>query len=317
MRVVFLDRDTFGPSVELIPPVCASDWVMHGKTSPDQVIERLSGADVAITNKVPIRAEHLDQLPDLKCISISATGYDCVDVAACAARGITVSNVRGYATETVPEHVFALILALRRSIFGYRQDVLDGEWQRQGQFCFFTHPIRNLSGSHIGIVGKGAIGQAVAQIAKGFGMQPVFAAHKGAADVPEGRVSFAEMLDTCDVITLHCPLTPATRHLIGAPEFSAMSRHPILINCGRGGLVDEAAAANAIEAGQIAGLGFDVTTTEPPSPDNPLLRVAHRPDVILTPHVAWAADEAMAEVWRQTTEAVDAWANGTPVRVLG
>lgn len=316
MKTVFLDRATFPADMSLAPSGATATWETYDHTRPDQVVERLIGATVAITNKVPLRRDALEQLPDLKCISVAATGHDVIDTEACRDLGITVSNVRGYAVNTVPEHTFALILALRRSIVGYREDVLAGKWQEAGQFCFFTHPIRDLAGARLGIIGKGAIGQAVATIARGFGMEPVFAAHKGRDDMGPLYTPFDEMLETADIITLHCPLTPSTRDTLAMPEFRCMTRKPLIINTARGGLVNEADAVAALEAGLIGGLGFDVATTEPPAPDNPLYRAAIRPDVILTPHVAWASREAMAEVWRQTIEAVDAFAQGAPVRTL-
>ncbi|MCB1375686.1 MAG: glycerate dehydrogenase, partial [Rhodobacteraceae bacterium] len=159
LRIVFLDRGSIGPSVELSKPGFPHEWVEHDRTHPDQVVERLRGADIAICNKVPIRRAQIEALPDLKMIAIPATGYDAFDIAACRERGIVVSNVRGYATNTVPEHTFALILALRRSIVGYRQAVIDGRWQDSGQFCFFDYPINDLAGSTLGIIGEGVIGQ--------------------------------------------------------------------------------------------------------------------------------------------------------------
>lgn len=316
MRIVFLDRDTFPTEMDLAPPSAAREWKTFDRTTPDEVVERLAGATVAISNKVPLRREALEALPHLKLISVAATGYDVIDIEACRERDITVSNVRGYAVNTVPEHTFALILALRRSIVGYRDDVLAGAWEKSGQFCFFNHPIRDLAGSRLGIIGEGAIGQAVAAIARGFGMEPVFAAHKGVSGLGPLYTPFEEVLETADIITLHAPLTPKTRDTLARAEFREMKRRPLIINTARGGLVNEADAVRALEEGLIGGLGFDVLTREPPAADNPIYRVAGRPDVILTPHVAWASREAMEEVWRQTIEAVDAFAGGKPVRTL-
>tara|TARA_R110000751_G_scaffold305026_1_gene421013 strand:+ start:1197 stop:2150 length:954 start_codon:yes stop_codon:yes gene_type:complete len=316
MHVVFLDRDTFPENMELTPPVAAKGWTIHGRTAADQVVERLANATVAITNKVPLRREAIEASPNLEHISVAATGYDVIDLEACRDHGITVSNVRGYAVKTVPEHTFALILALRRSLVGYRQDVLKGQWEKAGQFCFFTHPIKDLSGSRLGIIGEGAIGQSIAGIARGFGMEPVFAAHKGVSGLGPLYTDFDEVLETADIITLHCPLTPKTRNTLAMPEFKAMKRCPLIINTARGGLVNEADAVKALEEGLVGGLGFDVLTHEPPKADNPLYLAASRPDIVLTPHVAWASQEAMAEVWRQTIEAVDAFAAGMPTRVL-
>jgi glycerate dehydrogenase len=258
----------------------------------------------------------LAQLPKLKMISVAATGSDCVDVAWCREHGVAVSNVRGYSIKTVPEHVFALILALKRSIVPYRADVLAGEWQRHGQFCFFNHPISDLGGATLGIVGGGMLGGKVAAIAEGFGMKPVFAGRKGVAEVAAPYVAWDEMLATAEVITLHCPLTPETRGLIGMAEFAKMARRPVLINTARGGIVDEAALEQALEQGLISGAGFDVTMPEPPPADSLIMRIAKRPNVIVTPHVAWASDEAQQIVADQTIANIENWVAGRPSNLL-
>ena len=311
-RIVFLDRSTIGPSVKLTRPNFPHKWVEYDRTRPDQVVERLKGADIAISNKVPIGRTEIDTLPELKMIAIPATGYDRFDIEACRGRGIVVSNVRGYATNTVPEHTFALILALRRGIVGFRQDVIDGKWQEADQFCFFTHPINDLAGSTIGIMGEGALGQGVASLARAFGMEVLFAAHKGVAGLGPLYTPWDEVLERSDVISLHAPLMPATRNMIAWPEFQKMKRRPLLINCARGGLVDEADLVLALDADLIAGVGFDCLTTEPPLPDNPLLAVLDRPNVIVTPHTAWASDEAMQTLWDQTVDHLNNFAAGTP-----
>lgn len=315
-RIVFLDRGTIGPSVELSRPAAPHDWQMHDRTPPEAVVERLAGARIAVTNKVPLRRAALEQLPELKFISVAATGYDVIDIAACREFGITVSNVRGYAVASVPEHTMALILSLKRALPGYRADVQAGEWQRSGQFCFFAHPIGDLAGATLGLIGGGSIGGSVARLAQAFGMRVLQAERKGATETRPGFTPFEQVLAEADVISLHCPLTPETRGMIAGPEFARMARRPVIVNTARGGLVDEAAAVAALEAGQISGLGFDVLTSEPPAPDNPLLSVAHRPDVILTPHTAWASDQAMAVLWGQVVESIDAFLAGRPVRVL-
>lgn len=312
MRIVFLDRGTIGPSVQITRPGFAHDWIEHEQTAADQIVPRLEGAEVALVNKVPISAETLAQLPDLKMIGIAATGYDRIDVAACGARGIVVSNVRGYAINTVPEHTFALILALRRSVIGYRQDVIDGKWQQSGQFCFFTHPIKDLAGSTLGIMGEGVIGQAVAKLGQAFGMRTLFAAHKGVTGLGPLYTPFEQVLAESDVITLHAPLMKQTRNMLALPEFEQMAKRPLLINASRGGLVDEADLVTALERGLIAGLGFDCLTSEPPTADNPLLAVLERPNVIVTPHVAWASEEAMQTLWDQLIGHVENFQAGRP-----
>lgn len=316
-RIVFLDRDTIGPSIALTRPQFEHAWVEYGATAPDQVVERLSGASIAITNKVPIRSHHLRALDGLKMIAVAATGYDVVDHAACAQQGIVVSNVRGYAANTVPEHTFALMLALRRGIVGYRQAVAQGEWQKAGQFCFFKHPIRELSGSTLGIMGEGIIGQSVARLGQAFGMTTLFAAHKGVSGLGPLYTPFAEVLERSDVITLHCPLSAATRDMIAMPEFRQMKRQPLLINTARGGLVNEADAVRALEEGLISGLGIDCLSAEPPGPDHPLNAILNRPDVIVTPHVAWASDEGMACLWGQVIDNIEGFRAGAPRNVVG
>ncbi|MGB7206911.1 MAG: D-2-hydroxyacid dehydrogenase [Anderseniella sp.] len=315
-RIVFLDRGTFAPQIELVRPDIAHEWVEYDNTGPDQIVERLKGATIAITNKVPIRKESLTQLPHLKMVSVAATGYDVIDIPACKEHGVSVSNVRGYAEHTVPEHTYALIFALRRAIAAFRQDVIDGKWQASGQFCFHTHQIKDLAGSTIGIFGEGNLGQSVANIARALGMTPLFAAHKGVQGLGPLYTPFEEVLQRSDIITLHCPLMPATRNMIALPEFKQMKRKPFIINTARGGLVDEADLVTALDDGLIAGIGFDVLTKEPPAPDQPLMKVADRPNVIITPHVAWASFEAQTECWRQTVDHVNAFFSGQPKNLL-
>ncbi|MBA3589435.1 D-2-hydroxyacid dehydrogenase [Methylibium sp.] len=311
--VVFLDRDSLKAKVRKLN--FDSAYTEHAKTSVDEVVAKLKGATVAITNKVPLREEALAQLPDLKMIAVAATGYDVVDVAACKKRGIAVANIRNYAVHTVPEHAFALILALRRNIIAYRQDVENGVWQKSDQFCFFTHDIGDLFGATLGIIGEGALGQGTAKIARGFGMKVLFADH--APPKMEG-VEFTPMeqvLAESDVISLHCPLTPDTKNIIGIEQFRKMKRNALLINTARGGLVDEAALIQALEESLIAGAGFDVLTTEPPKNGHPLLDV-RRPNFILTPHVAWASDGAMQFLADQLIDNIELWVAGKPQHLV-
>lgn len=317
MRIVWLDRGTFGPSLDCTRPRFPHEWIVHEETRAEQVLARLRGADIAVTNKVPIRRADIEKLPELKMIGISATGYDVVDVEACGEAGIVVSNVRRYAENTVPEHVFSMILALRRSIVGYRQDVIDGHWQRANQFCFHTHPINNLAGSTLGIMGEGVLGQGVARLGQAFGMKTLFAAHKGVSGLGPLYTPFEEVLRTSDVISVNAPLTPATRNMLAIQEFEQMERRPLIINCSRGGIVHEGDLVSALERGLISGIGFDVLTSEPPDDDNPLLRVIDRTDVIITPHVAWASQEAMQTCWDQLIEHLENFQRGSPSSVVG
>jgi glycerate dehydrogenase len=285
--------------------------VEHDKTDPADVVDRLREATVAIVNKVAMREPTLAQLPKLKLIAMAATGYDCIDIDSCRRRGIAVANIRNYAVHTVPEHAFMMLLALRRNLLAYRHDVEHGLWQKSEQFCFLTHPIGDLYGSTIGIVGEGAIGQGTAAIARGFGMTVLFADHEPPKAPGVEFTPFGEVLERADVISLHLPLTPATRNLIGLPQLRRMKRNAILLNTARGGLVDEQALVQALEEGLIAGAGFDVLTIEPPREGNPLLEL-RRHDFILTPHVAWASDDAMQFLADQMIDNIDLWAEGRP-----
>src|SRR3546814_3413969 len=199
-------------------PDSPHEWIEHASSRPDEVVARLEGATVAIVNKVPVRGPALERLPDLRMIAVSATGTDCIDLATCRARGIVVSNVRGYAAHTVPEHTMALILALRRSLLGFVDALRAGLWQKSAQFCLFTHPVRDLHGSRIGIISARTIGRPVGRLAAAFGMDVVYAGRKGERQCRDGYVPFDAVLATADVITLHCPLTEATRSLIRSEE---------------------------------------------------------------------------------------------------
>jgi glycerate dehydrogenase len=312
-KVVFLDRASLKANVR--QPACAERYVEHAKTSADEIVAHLAGATVAITNKVPLRAETLAQLPALKMIAVAATGYDVIDVPYCREHGIAVANIRNYAVHTVPEHAFAMILALRRNLLAYRADVEAGAWQKSEQFCFFTHPIGDLHGATLGIVGEGAIGQGTAAIARGFGMKVLFADHEPPKAPGVEFTTMDEVLAQSDVLSLHCPLTPATKNLIGYEQMKRMKRTALLINTSRGGLVDEAALIRALDEGLIAGAGFDVLTSEPPRNGHPLLDV-RRPNFILTPHVAWASDGAMQFLADQLIDNIERWAEGRPQHLV-
>jgi len=252
----------------------------------------------------------------LKLIAVAATGTDCIDLHAAQARGVVVSNIRHYAERSVPEHTFALIFALRRNLLAYRESVRRGRWQEAAQFCYFDYPIRDLAGSTLGIIGSGALGQAVANMARALGMRVLFAARKNATTHAHPYTPFNQVLAQSDVISLHCPLTPETRNLIDAPEFAAMQTKPLLINTARGGLVNEDALAQALKTGQIAGAGFDVTTPEPPAPDHVLMSLLDLPNFILPPHVAWASDAAMQTLADQLVDNICAFVDGAPRNVV-
>lgn len=312
LRVVQLEGESL--IAEVRRPVFAHEWVEYPKTSPAELVERLAGAAIAITNKVAINAAAINALPDLKMIAVSATGTNNVDLDACRRRGIVVSNIRGYAEHTVPEHVMALLLALSRNLIAWRETMLAGGWQRAEQFCLFDHPIRDLHGATLGLIGSGTLGNGVARLAEAFGMRVLRAEHKGAASVRPGYTAFAEVLAEADAISLHCPLTAETTGLIGEPELRAMKRSALLINTARGGIVDEAALVRALKEGWIAGAGFDVITAEPPPPGHLMVDPAllALPNFLLTPHVAWSSRPAMQTLADQLIANIEAFVAGTP-----
>jgi len=312
LRIVQLESESV--VADMRRPSFAHEWVDYPKTAAAQVVERLAGADIAITNKVPLGAAAIAALPALKMVAISATGTNNVDLEACRARGIVVSNIRGYAEHTVPEHVMALLLALSRNLVAWRETLQAGAWQRAEQFCLFDHPIRDLHGATLGLIGCGTLGNGVARLAEAFGMRVLRAEHKGAAVVRPGYTAFAEVLATADAISLHCPLTPETTGLIGEPELRAMKRSVLLINTARGGIVDEAALIRALKEGWIAGAGFDVVTTEPPPAGHPMVDPAllALPNFLLTPHVAWSSRPAMQTLADQLIANIEAFAAGAP-----
>ena len=304
-KIVFLDRETLG--VPLRAPHFPHTYVEYPATSPDQVLDRLSGAQIAITNKVPLRANMMAHLPDLKLIAVAATGTDIIDKPFAKTEGIAVCNIRGYATNTVPEHVLALIFALKRSLIPYVRDMQNGKWPQVRQFCYFDHPITDIAGSTLGIIGRGELGQSLARRAEALGMKVIFHSRTPG----EGVVDLNTLLATSDVISLHCPLTDQTRNVIGREQLQRMKQSAFLINTGRGGLVDEQALADALRAGIIAGAGVDVLTTEPPTTGNVLLDPTI-PNLIITPHVAWASVEAMTGLAEQLVGNIEAWVAGNP-----
>jgi glycerate dehydrogenase len=315
-RIIFLDRETLPDEIILKSFAFPNDLTVYQRTLPGEVAGRIAEADIVITNKVPVSGQALQSAPRVKLIAVAATGTDIIDIEACRKRGIVVSNIRNYAINTVPEHTFALILTLRRSILSYRASVLKGRWQEAGQFCFFDHPIRDLAGSTLGVIGDGVLGKAVADLGKAFGMRVLFSDYKGTTGMGPLYTPFEQVLRQSDVITLHTPLIPTTRNMIGAAEFAVMERRPLLINAARGGLVDEDALAEALREGRLAGAGFDVATIEPPPKDHVLMRLLEMPNFILTPHVAWASREAIQSLADQLVDNVDAFVVGKPKNIV-
>jgi glycerate dehydrogenase len=307
--IVFLDRATL--AVPLRTPGFPHDYREYAATTEAQAAERLRGATIAIINKVPLSAATLAQLPDLKLIALAATGSDCVDKDYCRAHGITVCNIRDYATDSVPEHVLALIFALRRSLVAYDHDLRRGKWQTVDQFCYFDHPIRGIAGSVLGIVGYGTLGRALADRARALGMEVIATGSKPGP----GLVELEELLRRSDIVSLHCPLTDATRGRINARSLALMKQDAILINTARGALIDELALAEALRTGKIGGAGIDVLSEEPPRNGNILLDL-DLPNLIVTPHIAWASEPAQRRLAGQLVDNLEAFAAATPSNIL-
>ncbi|HEV8426755.1 MAG TPA: D-2-hydroxyacid dehydrogenase [Pyrinomonadaceae bacterium] len=307
--IVFLERNTF--NVPFRRPSFDHEWIEFGETAPEEVVYRLAPATIAICNKVQLPAEALSQLPNLRLIGVAATGVDNVDVAYCRSNNIAVCNTRGYAVNSLPEHALMLMLALRRNLIAYRDDVKAGRWREARQFCLLDHPIGDLRGTTLGIVGFGKLGQSMAQLARAVGMEVIIAERKNAAVVRPDRVSFSEVLRLSDVISLHCPLTEETKNLIGAEELQQMKPNAILINTARGGLIDDHALLDALHNGRLAGAGIDVLRNEPPRDGNPLLD-ADLPNLIVTPHNAWASRQAMQTLADQLVDNLEAFVKGEP-----
>ncbi|CAH7139092.1 putative 2-hydroxyacid dehydrogenase HI_1556 [Vibrio chagasii] len=316
LKVVFLDRATIPSQIHLKPLSFEHEWVEYDFTTPEQVSERVEEADVVITNKVVLNESNLAGTKKLKLIAVSATGVNNVDVEYCKSKNIAVTNVQGYATQSVPEHVIAMLFALKRNLVGYHKDIEAGEWQKDKQFCFFTHPIQDVAGSTLGLMGSGSLGQATAMLAKAIGMKVMFAERKGAESCREGYLPFDTVLQQADVISLHCPLTDATQNLISERELTMMKSSAVLINAGRGGLVDEQALVEALKKHEIAGAGMDVFTQEPADNSNPLLANSHLPNLLLTPHVAWGSDSSIQKLSDILMDNIDGFIAGSPQNIV-
>ena len=319
MRIVLLDQGAmeFSRHGDLDFSRLAStlpEWQAYEATADAQVAERIANATVAVSNKVRIDDAAMRNAPHLRLICIAATGANHVDLDAARRRGIAVCNVPGYATASVVQHVFALILALSIRLPDYQQALRAGRWQQGSQFCLLDYPIREISGKTLGIIGYGELGQAVARVAEAFGMKVMVAQYRyghreGQPNAGQTRIPLQELLPQVDILSLHCPLTPETRGLIGAAELALMRPDALLINTARGGIVDEAALAAALCQGKLGGAGVDVLTQEPPTQGNPLL-TANIPNLILTPHIAWASREARQRLVNEVAANIRAFLQG-------
>jgi len=313
LHIVVLDRDTLvnRPFEFDFPHTLSS----YGTTEAHETLARIRGADIVITNKVVISAQAFAENPQLKLVAVTATGVNNVDVEAAKQNGTAVCNIRAYGNESVAEHAFMMMITLMRNLPAYQRDVAAGLWENSPFFCYLGAPMRDLNGKTLAIFGRGNIGKTLATYAQAFKMNVVFAEHKNAQSVRDGYVSFDEAIRSADVVSLNCPLTPQTANMIGEAELQQMKPGAILINCGRGGLVDEAALVAALKYGQIGGAGFDVLTQEPSRDGNPLLK-ARLPNLIVTPHIAWASQEAANRLFDILLDNINRFVAGNPQNLV-
>ena len=313
LQIVVLDRDTLvnRPFDFDFPHTLSS----YGTTEAHETLARIRGADIVITNKVVISAQAFAENPQLKLVAVTATGVNNVDVEAAKQNGTAVCNIRAYGNESVAEHAFMMMITLMRNLPAYQRDVAAGLWENSPFFCHLGAPMRDLNGKTLAIFGRGNIGKTLATYAQAFKMNVVFAEHKNAQSIRDGYVSFDEAIRSADVVSLNCPLTPQTANMIGEAELQQMKPGAILINCGRGGLVDEAALVAALKYGQIGGAGFDVLTQEPPRDGNPLLK-ARLPNLIVTPHIAWASQEATNRLFDILLDNINRFVAGNPQNLV-
>lgn len=317
MKIVLLDAHTANPGdVSWAPLETIAPCDIHPRTPLTETVARSADAEIVITNKSVLNREIIESLPKLKYIGVTATGYNVVDVVAAKERGIVVTNVPGYSSPAVAQLVFALVLELTNHVGHHAQTVSDGRWVACPDFCYWDHPIIELSGRTLGIIGYGDIGSSVARIATAFGMKVLASKREWKTPPPDGvtPATIDEVFQNSDVISLHCPLTDATKHLVGERTLALMKPTAFLINTGRGPLVDEAALAQALNAGRIAGAGLDVLSVEPPKADNPLLGARN---LLITPHIGWASREARVRLIETTAANLRAFLDGKPVNVVG
>ena len=313
MKICILDGYSLNPGdLDWSPVERLGDVTLFDRTPADKIVERAADADIVLTNKVPFSADTLRQLPRLRFICVLATGYNIIDTEAAARQGVVVANISAYSTMSVAQMAFAHILNITNHVASYAREVADGKWTNCPDFCFWDSALTELAGKTMGIVGLGNTGMATARIAVAMGMKVVALTSKSADTLPEGitPAPLDDVLATADIVSLHCPLTSSTRHLINAEAIGKMKPSAILINTGRGPLVDEQAVADALNGGRLAAFGADVLSQEPPRGDNPLLSARN---CFLTPHIAWATLEARTRLMSTATENVRQFIAGEPV----
>lgn len=317
MKIVILDGYTLNPGdLSWEPLKELGEVTVYERTAPKDVCKRAEGSEVVFTNKVVLDEAVLEKLPSLKYIGVLATGYNVVDVAAAARRGIVVTNIPAYSTSSVAQMAFAHILNIVQRVGYYAQEVSNGKWSRQADFSFWDAPLHELEGKKMGIIGFGNTGRATARIAVGFGLDVYAYTSKSAMELPADVhkcPSMDELFRKCDIVSLHCPLTETTRELVDARKLELMKPSAILINTGRGGLVNEQDLADALNSGKIAAAGLDVLSSEPPRADNPLLKARN---CFITPHQAWATKEARVRLMQLAVNNLKAFLEGKPVNVV-
>lgn len=317
MNIVVLDGYTVNPGDNPWAELAElGELIVHDRTPPELILPRAAGAEVLLVNKVPLTADTLAQLPRLRFVSVLATGYNLVDVVVARRRGVPVANVPEYGTDSVAQHVFALLLELAHQVGAHHAAVRAGEWVAAQDFCFWKTPPIELAGLKMGIVGFGRIGRRVGEIAHAFGMSVMAAGHSRGAEPRYRPFAWADIPDvfaTADVVTLHCPLTDTNAGFVNRDLLGRMKSSAFFINTARGQLVDESALAAALHAGQLAGAGVDVVAVEPMRSDNPLLRA---PGCIITPHMAWASLAARRRLMAATVANVKAFLAGRALNVV-
>jgi glycerate dehydrogenase len=313
-KIVYLDSDT------LPYPIAKPDWVSEWQNLPatpqetEAVVKALDGAEICITNKIRLTPAILARCPDLKYVCVAATGYDCIDLQACREHGVMVSNVPGYSRQSVAESVIGSIFALRRNLMTY-QTIGKTRWSESAHFCVHDRPIYDVRATVLGIFGQGAIGAEVARLAQALGLSVLFAEHRGRTDVRDGYTRFETVIASADILSLHCPLTPATQSMIGHAEIAHMKPGALLINTARGPLINEDAVIDGLKSGHLGGAALDVIVTEPPTGNEGLLKLDH-PNLIITPHVAWAAHDGLSRLAAGITENIQAYRASQPINVV-
>ncbi|WP_370979158.1 D-2-hydroxyacid dehydrogenase [Agaribacterium sp. ZY112] len=311
LNIVLLDRATFSRSVAIPEPSFPHNFTSYDYCTIQERVSRLKGVQAVLTNKVPIDEALLSQCPELEYVGVAATGYNIIDLDACRAHGVAVTNVKAYSTDGVAEHVFMFILALRKQLKAYQQSLVAGTWSKAKQFTYFHEPIENLKGTRLGLIGTGAIAQAVAKLASAFGMDVLWHSPSGRQEL-NGHLCLplVELLQQSDIVSLHCPLTAKTENLIDHAALALMKPSALLINTARGPVVDSLALADALRNGTIAGAGIDVLPIEPPAEEEPLLACLDLPNLLMTAHTAWASKQSQEALLAQLMQNLELYVAG-------